>query len=139
MSADAETIERVFRTVIEQGFSKGDLAAIDAVVAPGFIEHQRGASSGVEALKGLIRHLRGWFPDLTLTIEDLAVSGDKAWGRIVGHATHTQTVMGRPPTGKPVRIDIIDIMRVVDGKMIEHWGVPDNLGLMEQIGLVPGR
>ncbi|HEU0026017.1 MAG TPA: ester cyclase [Ktedonobacterales bacterium] len=139
MGSDAETVERVFRTVIEQGFSKGDLAAIDAVVAPDFIEHQRGASSGVEALKGMVRHLRGWFPDLTLTIEDLVVSGDKAWGRIVARSTHTQTVMGRPPTGAPVRLDIIDIMRVVDGKVVEHWGVPDQLALMEQIGVIPRR
>ena len=139
MGSGADTIEGVFRTVIEQGFSKGDLAAIDAVVAPNFVEHQRGAGSGAEALKGLVRRLRGWFPDLTLTLEDLVVSGDKAWGRIVARATHTQTVMGRPPTGATVRLDIIDIMRVVDGKVVEHWGVPDTLGMMEQIGAVPAR
>ena len=139
MASDTSEIERIFRTVIEQGFSAGDLAAIDAVVAPDFIEHQHGARSGVEALKGMVTHLRGWFPDLTLTIEDLVVSGDKAWGRIVARATHTQPVMGRPPTGNPVRIDIIDIMRVVDGKMVEHWGVPDQLALMEQVGVIPAR
>lgn len=139
MTTDANEIERVFRIVIEQGFSKGDLAAIDAVVAPDFIEHQRGAHSGVDALKRLVRQLRGWFPDLTLTIEDLVVSDDMAWGRIVARGTHTQTVMGRPPTGKPVRIDIVDIMRVVDGKMVEHWGVPDQLALMEQVGVIPAR
>jgi len=51
MGSDAETIER--------GFCEGDLAAIDAVVAPDFVERQRGPSSGVEALKGMVRHLRG--------------------------------------------------------------------------------
>jgi predicted ester cyclase len=139
MGSDAETIERVFRTVIELGFGKGDLAAIDAVVAPDFIEHQRGARSGAESLKGMIRHLRGWLPDLTMTIEDLVVSGDKAWGRIVARSTHTETIMGRAPTGNPIRVDIIDIMRVVDGKLVEHWGVPDQLALMEQIGVIPAR
>lgn len=139
MGTDVETTERIFRAVIEQGFGKGDLAAIDAVVAPDFIEHQRGAGSGVVELKRMISRLRGWFPDLTLTVEDLIVSGDKAWGRIVARATHTQTVMGRPPTGKRIQIDIIDICRVVDGKMVEHWGVPDQLALMEQVGVVPAR
>lgn len=139
LTSDAVTMERAFRAVIEDGFGKGDMAAIDAVVAPDFIEHQRGAISGREGLKKVIRHLRGWLPDLTLTIEDLAISGDKVWGRIVGRATHTQTIMGQPPTGKPIQVDVIDIMRVVDGKVVEHWGVPDTLGMMEQIGLVPAR
>ncbi len=139
MGADAQTMERAFRTVIEEGFSKGDLAAIDAVVAPDFIERQRSAASGVEGLKTGICQLREWFPDLTLTIEDLAISGDKVWGRLVGRGTHTQPVMGQPPTGKLIQVDVLDIMRVVEGKMVEHWGVPDMLGMMERIGLVPAR
>ncbi len=139
MGADAETMERAFRTVIEEGFSKGDLAAIDAVVAPHFIERQRGAASGAEGLKTSIRQLREWFPDLTLTIEDLAISGDKVWGALSGRGTQTRPIMGQPPTGKLFQVDVIDIMRVVDGKVVEQWGVPDMLGMMRQLGLVPAR
>ena len=139
MASDAETAERVARAVLEVAFSTGDLSVIDELVAPDFVEHQRGAAPGREGLKGTIRHLRTWFPDLKLTVVDSVVGGDKIWVRVVARATNTEPVMGKPPTGKPVQIDIIDVMRVVDGKMVEHWGVPDTLAMMEQIGLVPGR
>lgn len=139
MASDLAGVERVFRVVIEDGFGKGDLAAVEAVVAPDFVEHQDGLRQGIEGLKQTIGQVRGWFPDIVMTIEDLVVSGDKAWGRMVSHATHSQTVMGCPPTGAPVSITIMDIMRVVDGKMVEHWGVPDQLSMMKQIGKFPAR
>jgi predicted ester cyclase len=143
MAFDAETAERVARAVLEVGFSTGDLSVIDEVVSPDFVEHQRGAAPGREGLKAMIRRLRTWFPDLRLTVVDMAVSGDKVgdkiWARVVARATNTEPVMGKPPTGKPIEIDIIDIMRVVDGKLVEHWGVPDTLAMMEQVGLVPAR
>ncbi len=139
MASDAGEIERVVRTLFEVGFSTGDLSVIDEVVATDFVEHQRGATSGREGLKGLIRHLRTWFPDLKLTIEDSAVRGDTMWVRVVARATNTEPVMGKPPTGRSIQIDIIDICRVVDGKMVEHWGVPDQLAMLEQVGVIPAR
>lgn len=45
--------------------------------------------------------------------------------------------MGRPPTGLPMRIDVFDVLRIVDGKVVEHWGVPDRLGLLVQLGAKP--
>ena len=139
MSAPATTNEHAFRRVIEEAFSQGNLAVVDELISPDFIEHQRGNESGPEGTKRLIRMLRSWVPDLTLTIEDIAVSGDLVWGRIVARGTHRGVVMGKPPTELPIRIDIIDIGRFVDGKMVEHWGVADTLAMMEQIGLVPTR
>jgi predicted ester cyclase len=47
--------------------------------------------------------------------------------------------MGNPPTGKPVEIDVIDIVRFEDGKVVEHWGIADQMGLMLQLGLIPSR
>jgi predicted ester cyclase len=117
-------------------FSQGNLAVVDEVVSPDFIEHQRGSASGPEGVKRLISMLRSWFPDLTLTIEDMAINGDIVWGRIVARGTHRGVVMGKPATGLPICIDIVDICRFVDGKLVEHWGVPDTLAMMEQIGLV---
>ena len=139
MTSDAGEIERVVRRLFEVGFSAGDLSVIDEVVAPDFVEHQRGATSGRDGIKGLIRHLRTWFPDLKLNIEDSVVSGDTMWARVVARATNTEPVMGKPPTGKPIQIDIIDICRVVDGKIVEHWGMPDQLAMLEQIGVIPRR
>lgn len=135
-SVSAEQI-KAFRTIIEEGFSRGNLAALDALVAPDMVEHQHGAASGLEGLKGLVRYLRADIPDLQLTVEDLAAQGDKVWGRLKGRGTHAGTFMGLPPTGKRVEIDVIDICRFEGGKMVEHWGVPDRFALLEQLGALP--
>lgn len=130
---------RAFRRLFDEGFSSGNLAVIDELVSPEFQEHQRGLRSGPESLKALIRQLRGWFSDFTLTPEDIVQSGDTVWGRMKARGTNSGSVMGNPPTGRPMEIDIVDIIRFRDGKMIEHWGVPDSLGMMQQIGVLPGR
>jgi len=46
--------------------------------------------------------------------------------------------MGRPPTGKTIDVDVFDVVRPRDGKVIEHWGVADQMGMMLQLGLIPG-
>ena len=72
-----------------------------------------------------------------MKIEDLIVEGDKVWGRMTGRGTHKNQFGPLPPTGKRFEITVIDIMRFKDGKLIEHWGVPDRLALMEQLGMTP--
>lgn len=139
MSAPTMTSEQLFRRLYAEAFNQGDLSVVDEFVSPDFIEHQRGARSGPDGLKGLIRTLRSWFPDLTLTIEDIVISGDQVWGRLTARGTHLGVVMGKPPTGISIQIDIIDILRIEDGKFVEHWGVADTLGMLEQIGALPGR
>lgn len=139
MTAPAMTNPQLFRHLLEDAFSTGDLSIVDEVVATDFIEHQRGARSGLEGLKGMIQMLRSWFPDLKLTVVDMVEQDDKVWGRIIARGTHLGTVMGKPGTGTPIQIDIIDVCRFANGKMVEHWGVPDTLGMMEQIGLLPSR
>lgn len=139
MSAPTLTNEQIFRRLFDEGFSQGNLAVVDELVSPDFVEHQRGARSGPDGLKALIAQLRSWFPDLTLTIEDLVAQNDNVWARLVARGTNTGSVMGRPPSGASVQIDIIDICRIVDGRLVEHWGVPDTLAMMEQVGLFPKR
>ena len=53
------------------------------------------------------------------------------------HGTHLGPLMGIPPTGKRVTIGVIDIVRVVEGKIVEHWCVVDQMGLMQQLGVLP--
>jgi len=134
----SEENERVFRCMIEEGFNKGNLAALDELFAPNFIEHQDGfVPPNVEGVKGAIVSLRTPFPDLKLTIEEIIASGDKSWARITARGTHQAPFMGRPPTGKPFAITVIDICRFEVGQIVEHWGVADRLGLMGQLGLLP--
>ncbi len=79
--------------------------------------------------------------DELLTIEDLAVDGDRVWARQRGGGTNRGSFFGHPPTGKTGFIEVFDVVRFVDGKMVEHWGVPDQLSMLIQLGLVsaPGR
>lgn len=128
----------VFRRVVEDGFSRGDLDALDPLFAPDFQEHQPGmVPPDLRGVKGAIAYLRSVFPDLTLTIEDSVAVGDMVWARITARGTHRGSIMGRPPTGRTFAITVIDIARFRDGKMVEHWGVADRFHQMEQLGLLP--
>jgi len=127
------------RRLIGDAFTKGDLAVIDELVAPDCVEHQRGNHGGVEGAKETARTLHRWMSDFSLTIEDLIAEGDMVWTRNRARGVNTGSVMGHPPTGLPVEVDVIDIGRFEDGRMVEHWGIADQLGLMLQLGLVPRR
>lgn len=125
--------------LIEEGFNKGNLAVVDEIVAKDSKEHQRGNSDGAQGAKEVIQTLRGWFPDFQMQAEDVVASADKVWARFVASGTNLGYFMGNRPTGKKVRIDVVDIVRFKDGRMVEHWGVPDQLGVMLQLGLLPRR
>ena len=129
--------EAIYRRLIEEGFNQGNLAVVDELVAPGAREHQRGSADGVDGTKSVIRYLRSVFADFTLTIDELVVSGDKVWARQRGGGTNTGSFAGHPPTGRKAFTDVIDIVRIEDGKIVEHWGVPDQLGMMLQLGHIP--
>jgi predicted ester cyclase len=133
----SEENKRVFRCMIEEGFNKGNLAALDELFSPEFIEHQDGfVPPNIEGVKGAIVSLRTPFPDLKLTIEEIIASGDKTWARITARGTHQAPFMGRPPTAKSFAITVIDICRFEASQIAEHWGVADRLGLMGQLGLL---
>ena len=123
-----------FLRLIEEGFNKGDLTVVDELFAPDFKEHQRGNDGGSEGAREVIRTLRAWFPDFNMHAEDVVAAGDKVWARFKATGTNRGSVMGRPPSGRRVSIDVIDVVRFSGGKIVEHWGVPDQLGMMIQIG-----
>ena len=128
--------EAIYRRIIEEGFNQGNLAVVDELVAPGAREHQRGAKDGVEGTKGTIKYLRSAFPDFKITIDEVAVIGDTVWARQKGGGTNLGSFAGHAPTGIKAFIDVIDVVRIEDGKIVEHWGVPDQVGMMLQLGHV---
>jgi predicted ester cyclase len=132
------TNEQLFKIFIEEGFSKGDVTVFDRFASPDFIEHQYGfIPPNAEGVKKAIKNLHYSFPDFSLTIEDLVSDGDKVWGCMTGRGTHRKQFGPIPPTNKKFEITVIDIMRFKDQRLIEHWGVPDRLALMEQLGMKP--
>ncbi len=131
-----EQNKAIFRRVIEEGFNQGNLDALDDLYPPTFIEHQYDMAATLEGLKGSIRFLRDTFAPFSLVIEDMVADGDKVWGRLTGHGTDSKGIMGRPPTGKSFTITVIDVCRFAEGKIVEHWGVPDRFHQMAQLGLL---
>jgi predicted ester cyclase len=128
-----------FRRILEVGFGQGDLGVLDELMAPDVVEHQRGNRSGLDGAKEVVRTLHGWMSDFSLSVEDMAVAGDTVWSRNRARGVNTGSVMGNPPTNRAVQIDVIDIVRFEDGRVVEHWGIADQLGLMLQLGLIPAR
>jgi predicted ester cyclase len=134
----AEANIATFRRAIEEGWSRGNAAVINELFAPDFVEHQAGIAPGRDGVLGASAALHAAFPDLRLTFEDVTATGDRVWARLRGTGTHLGPFMGVPATGRRIDITIIDIVRVVDGRLVEHWGVADRLTLLQQIGMVAG-
>ena len=128
------TNESIYRRIIEEGFNQGRLEIADELIAAGAVEHQRGSADGPEGLKRTIKILRSAFPDFTLTITELVAVGDKVWVMQKGGGTNLGSFAGHPPTGRKAFIDVIDVCRFENGKLVEHWGVPDQLGMMMALG-----
>jgi steroid delta-isomerase-like uncharacterized protein len=129
-----ENVERLEQLLLK-GFGQGDMSVLDEVVAEDFVEHQQGMPQGREGLKNVIRTLRHSFPDLSYTVVQMVADENKVWGHFHSRGTNEGSFMGQPPTGKTMQIDVIDIARFKDGKIVEHWGVPDRLGALLQLGL----
>ena len=138
------TPDALVRRLIEEGFNQGNLDVADELIAPDLIEHQNfgpNHAAGAEGVKAVIASLRRAFSDFHLAIEDLAVDGDTVWLRMTGTGTNDGSFMGNPPTGRTMRTNVFDSLRVENDRIVEHWGVPDRLGTLFQLGLAepPGR
>jgi predicted ester cyclase len=125
--------------VSEQAVGGGDLSVMDELVAEDFLDHSAlpGTPPGREAAKTFVRIFHAGFPDLSLTNEDIIGEGDKVVHRYVLRGTHQGEFMGIPPTGNRIEVHGIDELRVAGGKIVERWGQVDQLGLMQQLGVVP--
>lgn len=127
------------RKLIEQGIGAGDVAVLEALVAADMIEHQRGNNPGVAGAKAVARTLHRWLSDFSLTVDALVVTGDTVWIRSTARGVNTGKIMGTPPSGRPVELCVIDVVRFADGQVVEHWGAADQLGLLLQVGALPLR
>ena len=129
----------VLRRIFDEGFATGDGAVVDELCSPDLVEHQFGmAGRGAEALGHLreaMAQVHATVPDIEFTIEDAVQSGDTLWARVTGRGTATGPFFG-PPSGRPVEITVIDVVRVVHGRIVEHWGVPDRFALLAQTGVL---
>jgi steroid delta-isomerase-like uncharacterized protein len=120
--------------------SKGNLTIVDELIADNVVDHSPFAPGQVPGRQGTLdvfNMIRTAFPDLRITAEDMVAEGDKVVCRGTFSGTHKGEFMGIAPTGKQISVGVIEIMRIAGGKMVEHWNVVDNLGMMQQLGVVP--
>jgi predicted ester cyclase len=133
------TAEVVVRRLIDEGFSEGRLGICDELIADDMVEHQEhapGHPPGVAGVKAVVTSLRRAFSDFKLEIERMVVTGDTVWTRNMATGTHDGPYMGHAPTGRAFKVYVFDVMRVREGRIVEHWGVPDRLGVLVQLGFI---
>lgn len=126
----------VIRQVVEEGFGKGDMHTIDQLISDHIIEHQFSMKGGKEGLKKAIASLILAFSGRRYELLHYSVEGDIVWVHYRYSAIHTGEFMGRAATGKEFSIDVIDVSKIRNGQIVEHWGVPDRFALLMQLGFL---
>ena len=130
----------IVRKFFEVGPSKGDLAAADALLHPEFSLHTPlpTPGPGIEEMNNVITTCRAAFHGLQVTIDDIIADADKVTARFTARGVHKGKFMNFPPTGKAITMTGIEIFHVKDGKIAELWGEANLMGLMQQLGIMPG-
>ena len=128
------------RKFFEVGPSKGDLAAADALLHPAFSLHTPlpTPGPGIAAMNTVITTCRAAFHGLHVTIDDMMADGEMVTARFTARGTHNGGFMGLSPTGKAITLTGIEIFRIEDGKIAELWGEANLMGLLQQLGMIPG-
>jgi steroid delta-isomerase-like uncharacterized protein len=131
--------DSLIRRIFEEAFNQGNLAVVDELLSLDHLTHNTfgGAPNGPQGLKWLIAMFRTAFPDLKCTIEDEIREGDKFSAHWTMRGTHKGSFLGNPPTGRPVTVQGIIFARAENGRMVEDWILTDQLGILQQLGLVP--
>ena len=134
-----EDNKALVRRFVDEVQSKGNTDLIDEICSPEFVNYSapQGMLADLEGIKILTTMFKGAFPDSYFTVEDMIAEGDKVVTRKTFHGTHEGEFMGIPPSGRPVNVSLIDVVRISDGRVVEHWSVGDNLGMMQQLGVIP--
>ena len=130
------TVRRLYDLINE-----GDLDGFAVMLSDDFVEHEEtpGFAPTKEGTVEFFRMQLAAFPDLRFHPEDILTSGDKVVARARITGTHQGEMMGIPPTGKSIDVQLIDIIRFGDdGRALEHWGLADMMAMMQQLGVVPG-
>jgi steroid delta-isomerase-like uncharacterized protein len=122
-------------------FNNGNLSALDTICSPDMVDHSTAASPNhsynLESFKARVNGHRLGIPDLRFSIMNLIIEGDLVAFQWEMDGTNTGPYMGRPASGNPIRIVGMNLERLENGKIVEHWSYPDKLAALQQIGAIP--
>jgi len=135
-----EENKAIVRRLYEEVINKWNMAVVDELIATNYIDHDQRpeqVARGPESFKQVVTMFRTAFPDLHFTVEDQIAEGDKVATRFTVRGTHKGEFRGIAPTGRQVTVTGTDIRRIAGGKLVEVWMNIDDLGMMQQLGIVP--
>jgi steroid delta-isomerase-like uncharacterized protein len=132
-----ETNKAIVRRYIEQVHNQHRSDLAEEFLAEDVVLHYTGLEPGLKAVQQWLTLFAEAFPDRHLTIEDVVAEGDRVVVRTSFKGTHQGEMQGIPATGKTIRLPSVTIFRLENGKIAEGWVVNDNLGMMQQLGVIP--
>jgi steroid delta-isomerase-like uncharacterized protein len=136
----SEQNKQLVRRAVEEVWNKGNYDLAHEFLTSDFVVHGSTPADDVHGPEGVRQHfsmLRTAFPDLHFTVEDQIADGDRVVTRWTARGTHTGPFNGIPPTGNTGVVTGIDIDRIANGKLVECWMNLDELGLLQQLGVIP--
>ncbi|HEY3230529.1 MAG TPA: ester cyclase [Roseiflexaceae bacterium] len=136
-----EAYKTMIRRVPEELFNRWNLDVADEVFAPDYIEHTPlppGFPTGLPGIKTWVTLLRAAFPDFRYTVEDSIAEDDKVVLRLTAQGTQKGEFLGMPATGMGATWTETHVCRIAKGKLAEHWVNADQLGMMQQLGVIAG-
>lgn len=128
----------LMRRYYEEVFNQRNLGALDDFLAPNQVDHTLPPNlpPTTAGSKQATAMFLTAFPDLHVTIDDMIAEGDQIAIRFTSHGTQRGSFGGMPPTGRQVTIPSYLIARIADGKIVEQWGLDDQLGMLRQLGVI---
>ena len=148
----SEVNKAIVRRFVDEVVNRGDLGAVDELLAPNFLEHDAlipGALAqssdmgevasthlmGRESAKRQYALLHAGFPDLEVTVEDYVAEGERVALRSMWRGTHRGEFLGVAPTGRTIALENLELLRLQRGQIIEHWGLMDGTTLLTLLGV----
>ena len=132
-------LKTVFRQGVNEVFNKKNMNYIEELYAHDAIDHSAppGLPPGIEGFRLKIGMFTNAFPDLSISYDFVLAEGDMVAGRFTFTGTHQGDFAGIPPTGKQVSVTGHDFVRMVNGKVTNHWLEMDTMTMMQQLGVIP--
>lgn len=124
------------RRLFEDVFSGGKLALLDQLIGGAFIEHNPSPNQapGAAGVRARVAAMRAAFPDLRFVVEELIAEGPLVAVRYRWQGTHKGLYLGIAPTGRRLSVRGMEFYRVEGGRVLEHWDVVDEFGMLTQLG-----
>ena len=137
----SEAAKAVVRRNTEEVQGGGNFEVFEELFADDFLDHtpQPGRTPDKDGARQLYKILRTAFPDFHADIHWQLADGDRVTTYKTYHGTHRGEFLGVAPTGRQIQFETVDVMRVRNGKITEHWGVANIFSLMQQLGAWPAK